>query len=200
MYWGDCIPWAGQLLEQRIPDCTRLELRTEKELSDDLFHRLLDNGIDIFKEITMTCRPHMSLPAMSLFRIDYVAIISEELIGIEVKPSPKKMRDLGSYFSQALQYGSGIITNHPKWKGRSLQKVFIYTPLDRDNSILIWRHYASAQRLFGPSNVGFIMLSNRGLVFRLSAENYWQEAYPTRMHASLKNKTYPFGSGRIQIE
>jgi len=159
-----------------------VQLETEAEISADLVSELTRLGPErcVFRpEVRMLCWTHATRSKADVLRIDFVAELEGRLIGIEVKKPPEHSSDLGRYLLQSAQYAAGVIAANvadvpQHWIGKPLVAVFLRTKLTGAHERLR-DHAATAPRLFGPANVGFVTKERRGLCLRLCAERFWTE-------------------------
>ena len=161
----------------------------------------LGSRIEWYKQVRMLCWTHTLKDEPARLRIDYVVRIDGGLpLGIEAKASLNHPADLGRGLLQCVQYAFGLIASAtperiaPELVNLPLQAVFLWAETDLMPQTVV-NHREMAHRLFGPANVGFAAMENRGLELRLCAEKFWNEWSGYHGGGIVTNKVYRSGNG-----
>lgn len=177
---------------------------SEADIARDLKHELdrLGDRCVWRSEVWMLCWTHSTRKQADRLRIDFVVELEGRLIGIETKAPAKQAVELGRHLLQCAQYSAGVIAANrsdvpQRWIGKPLAGVFLRTRLQR-NDAFMERHALSAHRLYGPANVGFFTVEERGICLRLSGERFWTEW--SGWHQGMLTKTSRIGSGQFVAE
>jgi hypothetical protein len=144
-------------------------------------------------------------------RPDFVVSFDDSpLIAIEVKGCLEKVADLGRALSQCDDYARARVGANdatilpPNWIGRPIWGAALaFHPKgsgpDVQAAVLVeeetGKARGAAHRLFGPRNVGFLAVEDRGLCLRVGGERWWREWAGWREDAFARGARV--GSGRL---
>ena len=131
-------------------------------------------------EVWMTCWTHALREKPDRLRIDYVVELDNRLVGVEVKAPAEHAATLGKQLLQCAQYAAGKIAPNradipSHWIGKPLDGVFLRTRPAAENNEWLHNHTFAAHRLYGPANVGFLVMERRGLCLVLCGNRFWTE-------------------------
>ena len=152
-------------------------------------------------EVWMMCWTHALREHPDRLRIDYVVELDGRLIGVEVKAQAAKSSDLGRQLVQCAQYAAGAVAVNradvpSHWIGKPLAGVFLRTKWAEPSTPRRIDHAKAAHRLFGPANVGFVIMEPWGMCLRLCAERFWTER--RGWHQGMLQKAARVGNGSFQ--
>ena len=182
---------------------------SEKDLCADLELRLsrlsAEGRCEWRKEVRMLCFAHAKDGGPRTLRVDFAAKIDGILIGLEVKASPQTGADLGRCLTQCAEYSRGVVGAATpdrvpqEWVGQPfLATFFVSDSTGAPPSVI--EHAQYAQRLFGPSNVGFLRRHYRFDTYFelfLCADRAWSREWG--WHRGLINKTARVGNGSVRV-
>jgi hypothetical protein len=154
------------------------------------------------QEVWLLTWGHISKGAKRV-RADFVVSLDGgPLLVVECKGDLDRPAALGDALRQCSDYARAQVAG-AQTVGNSTPRAWMSQPIRwaalaynyNSQPVHVEQHRDAADRLFGPSNVGFLRLDKwQGLKFTLGADRYWSEAHGWRENAAAR--TVRIGSQR----